>query len=129
MQRDATKSQVNSKSETWHGREARKLVGVNFATAYSKPTQPLASTRECAVVGAADEPTPMNDIVRPLEEAIATRGVACDGKGYALGTLDVTVMVAGVRAAVVTVGEGGKTKRVCVADIEVRGVVFEGKVT
>lgn len=72
----------------------------------------------------------MNDIVRPLEEAIATRGVTCDGKGYALGcTLDVTVMVAGVRVAVVTVGDGGKTKRVCVADNKVRGVVLEGKVT
>lgn len=72
----------------------------------------------------------MNDIVRPLEEAIATRGVACDGKGYALGcALDVIVMVAGVRVAVVTVGDGGNTKSVWVADIKVRGVVLEGKDT
>lgn len=82
------------------------------------------------MVGTADEPTPMNDIVRPLEEAIATRGVACDGKGYVLGcTLDVMVMVAGVRVAAVTVGDGGKTKRVWDADVKVRGLVLEGKAT
>ena len=101
------------------------------ADPYSRPNQPRASTREYAVVGATDAPIPMNDLVRPFEELVATRGVACDGNGNALvGTLDVTVIVAGVRIAVANVGDGGKTNNVCegVADTEDRdGIDCEGK--
>lgn len=32
---------------------------------YSNPTQPRASTREYAVVGATEVPTPMKDLKRP----------------------------------------------------------------
>jgi hypothetical protein len=32
---------------------------------YSNPTQPRASTREYAVVGATEVPTPMKDLIRP----------------------------------------------------------------
>ena len=92
----------------------RVTVDTTAAEPFSRPTQPRASTREYAVVGAMDAPTPMNDLVRPFEELVATRGVACDGKGNALVyTLDVTVMVAGVRIAVAIVGDGGKTNNVC----------------
>ena len=73
----------------------------------------------------------MNDLVRPFEELVATWGVACDGNGNALVcTLDVTVIVDGVRIAVAIVGDGGKTNNVCegAADTEDRGGVdCEGK--
>ena len=74
------------------------------------PTQPLASTREHAVVHVGGAPTPINDLVRPCLLKVATRGVDMDGKGTALFTLEVRVMVDGVRDVV---GEEGKTKRVC----------------
>lgn len=32
---------------------------------YSNPTHPRASTREYAVVGATEVPTPMKDLIRP----------------------------------------------------------------
>lgn len=76
----------------------------------------------------------MNDRVRPCDREVATRGVIWEGKGYALWLkLDVIVIVDGVRMAVavaVTVGEGGKTKRVWdgVADTgSLGGVVLVGK--
>lgn len=60
--------------------------------------------------------TPMNDLVRPFNEVVVTRGVVtCDGKGNMfVCTFDITVTVevAGVRAVLLTVGDGGNTNRV-----------------
>lgn len=52
----------------------------------------------------------MKDRVRPCERKVETRGVVRLGNGTGVLTLEVRVMVEGVR--VVSVGEGGKTKRV-----------------
>ena len=68
---------------------------------------PRTSTRDEATVGVAGAVRPMKDFRRPSPLNVDTRGVDNDGKGY---ELDVMVSVEGVRA--VSVGEGGKTKRV-----------------
>jgi len=72
------------------------------------PTQPLASTRACAVVGVEGIIRPIKDLLRASD---FDRGVADEGNGTGTETgLEVRVMAEGVRAE--RVGEGGKTKRV-----------------
>jgi hypothetical protein len=71
------------------------------------PTQPLASTRACAVVGVEGIIRPIRDLLRLLDLG---RGVTEEGKGTETG-LDVSVIAEGVQ--VEKVGEGGKTKSVC----------------
>lgn len=41
------------------------VVRSQASVVYSNPTQPRASTREYAVVGATEVPTPMKDLKRP----------------------------------------------------------------
>jgi len=62
-------------------------------------------------VGVGGAPSPINDRVRPCARKVDTRGVDKLGKGTGPLTLDVKVIVDGVR--VVNVGEGGNTKSVC----------------
>jgi len=82
---------------------------------------PRASTREKAVVGVGGAPSPINDLVRPCERKVDTRGVEMLGNGTEPFVLEVRVMVEGVR--VVSVGEGGNTKSVCEGVAKPEGVL------
>jgi len=70
------------------------------------PTQPLASTRACAVVGVEGIIRPIRDVLRLWDLG---RGVAEEGKGTET-ELDVRVIAEGVH--VEKVGEGGNTNNV-----------------
>ena len=77
---------------------------------YSIPIQPLASTREHAVVGVGGIPRPMNDFVLPWERKVDIRGVDIVGNGNVL-VFEVKVIVDGVR--VLGSKSGGNTNKVC----------------
>jgi len=81
-----------------------------YSRFYPRPTYPRASTFENATVGVGCASKPMKDLVLPLDLKVETRGVDRLGNGTAP---DVNVIVEGVRACVVKVGEGGKTNNVC----------------
>jgi hypothetical protein len=70
------------------------------------PTQPLASTRACAVVGVEGTIRPIRDL---LELLALGRGFTEEGNGTETG-LDVRVIAEGVH--VEKVGEGGRTNSV-----------------
>ena len=81
------------------------------------PTQPLASTRDEAVVGVAGTPSPINDRgFPPIPLNVDTLGVVSVGNGN--DELEVNVIVLGVRdissplLLVLLVGEGGNTNNV-----------------
>lgn len=93
-----------------HELRARRKVGT-APLVHSRPTYPRASTLENPVVGTGDTPRPMKVRVRPCERKVETRGVERLGNGTGPLTLDVSVIVEGVRD-LNAVGEGGKTKRV-----------------
>lgn len=63
------------------------------------------------VVGVGGGPSPIYERVRPCERKVDTRGVENEGKGICPLIVEVNVIVDGVR--VVSVGEGGKTNKVC----------------
>ena len=60
-------------------------------------------------MGVGIAPSPMNDLVRPCERRVETRGVERLGKGMGLA-FEVRVIADGVR--VVNVGDGGNTNSV-----------------
>lgn len=62
-------------------------------------------------MGVGGTARPMNERVRPSARKLDIRGVLSDGNGTGPETLEVRVIVDGVR--VVSVGEGGKTNNVC----------------
>jgi len=78
--------------------------------AHSTPIQPLASTREHAVVGVGGIHRPINDFVLPWERNVDIRGVDAEGNGRALVRFEVRVMVDGV--CVVGAESGGNTNKV-----------------
>jgi hypothetical protein len=103
--------QKNQKIKKSRSKYTVKQKAILYLSRFNKlvdqwiPTQPLASTRACAVVGVEGTIRPIRDL---LELALG-RGVTEEGKGTETG-LDVRVIAEGVH--VEKVGEGGKTNSV-----------------
>jgi len=107
MNQESKESKISHAVNTRPMRSRHNVYLLTFKLVYQWiPTQPLASTRACAVVGVEGIIRPIRDLLQLLDLG---RGVTEEGKGTET-ELDVRVIAEGVH--VEKVGEGGKTNSV-----------------